>query len=279
MARISLGLPSNPVFQTVRLTASGGGITFSGGGTITGASGQLTLTPSGATAVHFQFVDYKMRFTEDGAGTDLPTLHVLTTATSPTTSNFLFASNGTTAYINAASTVNINTGGSIRHSFTANTVGLAGVVTETNNSLGATSTDGIVLVNTTDASVGTPVQIAPRIRLRGEALATTPEPDESHTLDWVIENLPVSGATVSSIFKLKSSINGAPYTEPLTLTSAGVLTKPGGTIPLITTNTAITSGAGAGLGTLTNAPSAGDPDVWIPFNNNGTPVWVPAWAA
>ena len=40
-----------------------------------------------------------------------------------------------------------------------------------------------------------------------------------------------------------------------------------------------TTGPGAGLGTLTNAPSAGDPDFWLPITINGTAHWIPAWAA
>ena len=40
-----------------------------------------------------------------------------------------------------------------------------------------------------------------------------------------------------------------------------------------------TDGAGAGAGTLATAPSAGDPDKWIPINSDGTQYWVPAWAA
>lgn len=40
-----------------------------------------------------------------------------------------------------------------------------------------------------------------------------------------------------------------------------------------------TSGPGAALGTLANAPSAGDPDFWLPITINGTTHWIPAWAA
>lgn len=40
-----------------------------------------------------------------------------------------------------------------------------------------------------------------------------------------------------------------------------------------------TTGAGAGAGTLTNAPSAGDPDKWIPINSDGVQYWMPVWAA
>jgi len=40
-----------------------------------------------------------------------------------------------------------------------------------------------------------------------------------------------------------------------------------------------TSGPGVATGTLTNAPSAGDPDKWIPINSDGTQYWIPAWSA
>lgn len=38
-----------------------------------------------------------------------------------------------------------------------------------------------------------------------------------------------------------------------------------------------TDGAGAGAGTLTNAPAAGDPTIWIPMDINGSTVHVPGW--
>lgn len=57
----------------------------------------------------------------------------------------------------------------------------------------------------------------------------------------------------------------------------GTLTKPGGATPLISTNTAITSGGAAQTGTLTNAPLAGNPTKWVPINDNGTTRYIPAW--
>ena len=39
----------------------------------------------------------------------------------------------------------------------------------------------------------------------------------------------------------------------------------------------LTSGAGAAAGTLTNAPSAGDPSFWIPVNIAGNVRYIPAW--
>jgi hypothetical protein len=55
----------------------------------------------------------------------------------------------------------------------------------------------------------------------------------------------------------------------------GQITKPGGT--LIVTNTALTDGAAAAVGTLTNAPASGNPTKWIPVNDNGTTRYIPAW--
>lgn len=38
-----------------------------------------------------------------------------------------------------------------------------------------------------------------------------------------------------------------------------------------------TDGAGVGAGTLTNAPTAGDPALWIPVEVNGSTHFIPAW--
>ena len=41
--------------------------------------------------------------------------------------------------------------------------------------------------------------------------------------------------------------------------------------------TALTNGAGALTGTLTNSPKAGNPTKWIPIDDNGTVRYIPAW--
>lgn len=43
------------------------------------------------------------------------------------------------------------------------------------------------------------------------------------------------------------------------------------------TNTALTNGAAAALGTLTNAPTAGNPTKWIGILDNGVLRYIPAW--
>lgn len=43
------------------------------------------------------------------------------------------------------------------------------------------------------------------------------------------------------------------------------------------TSVNLANGAGAGAGTITNAPAAGNPTKWIPINDNGTTRYIPAW--
>jgi len=62
-----------------------------------------------------------------------------------------------------------------------------------------------------------------------------------------------------------------------TLQVAGNITIPGAAAPILTTVTTVTSGAAAAVGTLTNAPAAGNPTKWIPFNDAGVTRYIPAW--
>lgn len=62
---------------------------------------------------------------------------------------------------------------------------------------------------------------------------------------------------------------------------AGTLKLTGLTInqasPLLTTSLALTDGSAAQVGTLTNAPTAGNPTKWIAINDNGTTRQIPCW--
>ena len=64
---------------------------------------------------------------------------------------------------------------------------------------------------------------------------------------------------------------------PYNLGVSNLIIVPGGVSPVLSTSSAVTSGAGSGAGTLTNAPSAGNPTKWIPFNDNGVVRYIPAW--
>lgn len=71
----------------------------------------------------------------------------------------------------------------------------------------------------------------------------------------------------------------AAITVPITsgnITFGGGITLPGGAA-FLTTNTALTDGAGVGAGTILTAPAAGNPTKWIGINDNGTTRYIPAW--
>jgi hypothetical protein len=46
---------------------------------------------------------------------------------------------------------------------------------------------------------------------------------------------------------------------------------------LLSTSVSLSNGAASGSGTLTNAPTSGNPTKWIPINDNGTTRYIPAW--
>ncbi len=96
----------------------------------------------------------------------------------------------------------------------------AGLV-ESTTSLGTTSTDGLLVTNTTAATVGTTVQISPRIRLHGAAWKSSATA-ASQTHDWIIENLPQTGAaSTTSVLRFGVSVNGGGYSYPIHLDSDG----------------------------------------------------------
>ena len=46
---------------------------------------------------------------------------------------------------------------------------------------------------------------------------------------------------------------------------------------LAKTSVSLANGAAAALGTLSNAPVAGNPTKWVPINDNGVTRYIPAW--
>jgi hypothetical protein len=97
--------------------------------------------------------------------------------------------------------------------------------------------------------------------------------------------------TGASVFAISATfaISGAPIAganATLTKTYAlwvesGVAQFDGGvtvgTTTLISSSVTLTDGAGAGAGTITNAPTAGNPTKWILINDNGTTRKIPSW--
>lgn len=91
------------------------------------------------------------------------------------------------------------------------------------NGITTTSSDGLVFVNDSPATVGVPVQMSSRARFRGRAWETTG--GTSQPVDCISELLPVSGATASGIYRIGFSINAATYAYVYQYTSLGVASQ------------------------------------------------------
>lgn len=222
-----------------RLTLLGNG-SYPPGGTINGLNGQtivgnangawavtangtnqsITHTPSGTGSVIFQFADTKLTFNEDTASANTPGLWILPTATAISSSNYTLVATAATTFLNAGTGITFSVGGTGQGSVSSGAFAMTGTITGTRTALAATPTDGIITQNTTAATGGATVQMSPRLRFRGHAWDTA----ASQSLDFTIQMLPVTGATPSSILQFSHSLNGAAYTVPMTLTSAGLLT-------------------------------------------------------
>jgi len=57
----------------------------------------------------------------------------------------------------------------------------------------------------------------------------------------------------------------------------GVFFTQASNMPLLSTTVALNNNAGAGAGTLGNAPTAGNPTKWIKINDAGTDRYIPTW--
>ena len=83
-----------------------------------------------------------------------------------------------------------------------------------------------------------------------------------------------SGTTLK--FRTADDSADAPITAAAA-TFSGALTVPGVTTAALTSTGTFTSGAGAQVGTLTNAPAAGNPTTWVKIVDNGVTRYIPAW--
>lgn len=96
--------------------------------------------------------------------------------------------------------------------------------TTTNDAIGTTSTDGIVLQNTTAAAAGAQ-QYSPRIRLTGQGWKTNATA-ASQTVDWILEARPVQGAANPTVnLAILAQVNAGGYTAAV---APGQILAPGG---------------------------------------------------
>lgn len=189
---------------TIAGFGTGGGLTFHGGGTMTGASGALSLTASGT--------NQPIELTPSGTG------FVNITGTPPR----LKLGAGAVGILESSNNLYLDFSAGGHFIFRNGSTGTVFAELFEPVGIATTSTDAFTIANTTDATVPVPVQMSGRIRLRGEALETSG--NTSQTVDFFIENLPASAATPTGTLKFGYSLNGAAATYPMTLTSAGFLT-------------------------------------------------------
>jgi len=88
----------------------------------------------------------------------------------------------------------------------------------------------------------------------------------ANTLTAAAGHLDLSNGATQQEFRVYQTTTGSKYKA---LAGDGNLVNVSGY--------AFTDGAAAALGTLTNAPAAGNPTKWIPINDNGTTRYIPAW--
>lgn len=142
--------------------------------------------------------------------------------TTDPSSNLIFASSiNNSAYttrltLSSAGALTVGAG------LSATTGAFSSTLTNTRNALVTTSTDGIITTNFTASTAVVPVQVSPRIRLSGTAWNTTATAS-SNTINWSIENVPISGAIPSSSLRFNFDRNGTGYSNVFSLLSGGNL--------------------------------------------------------
>lgn len=94
----------------------------------------------------------------------------------------------------------------------------------------------------------------------------------NHGSYWLFSTIPLNSTIETEVVRIRQGVCVGCTTEPglglISINSASFLMRNG---------TSWTNGAAAALGTLTNAPTAGNPTKWIPIDDNGTTRYLPAW--
>jgi hypothetical protein len=140
-------------------------------------------------------------------------------------------------------------------------VTVGGILAAENNAIAATSTDGIVLVNNTPATVGVPVQQSPRLRLRGSAWDT--DGGVADTWDWRIEAQLINGNTTYCTLNFNPIKNGTPTAYNYQMTAYGQFNAQyiSGSTQVIG-GTLVNTGSYLSAGTMTNVMKGECRTVW-----------------
>lgn len=124
------------------------------------------------------------------------------------------------------------------------------------NALGSTSTDGIIVSNTTSATGGATIQRAGRLRFSGHVWDTGAT--ATRVDDWVIQPILTSANPGTSVLSVERQYNSGGYTQYLSLSSAGLLTTFGD----VTLTPSASGGAGTNR-TLSFGNGYGNPAVYL----------------
>lgn len=118
--------------------------------------------------------------------------------------------------------------------------------------IGTTSTDGIILQNTTAATVGAQ-QYSPRLRLTGSGWKTNATA-AAQTVDWIIENQPLQGAaSPATALTFASQVNGGGYTNYFRMVNGTSGSYSGTTLSSIASNFNLSSNDGVYVGITINS--------------------------
>jgi hypothetical protein len=195
----------------------------------------LTLHNTTAAAVGAQQISPALHFESNGWGTTAGTsqstdwiMYSIPVQSTVPTVNLIFASSVAGAAYTTRATLT-SAGGLTVSAFAATTGAFSSTLsavttaTLTRTALVTTSTDGVIVTNTTAALVGTQVQISPRIRLSGTAWNTGTS--LTNTTNFIIENLPAAGNPPTSTLKFGYfDTTNATVVYPFTLSNAGAAT-------------------------------------------------------
>ena len=138
--------------------------------------------------------------------------------------------------------------------------------------IASTSTEGLVLENTTPATASATVQLSPRLHFKGSAYNSVSGLGETH--DWIMEVIPATAAGATSAnLRFLRSVNGGAYTLILTISSEGTLQVEAGNALSFPAMTRMNSAANGLTNLLVDAGNLG-----VQFNvgtaaatfNNGT---------
>jgi hypothetical protein len=137
------------------------------------------------------------------------------------------------------------------------------------------STPGILQFGTTDAAV----PVAQTLRVQSVVAGTAAANGANWTL---IGSLPTGTGTSGDIIfqtgvKTGSGTTQGTATTALTLKGETQLVYTNSATQILGSETTITGGGTSNVPTLTSGPVTGNPTKWMPYDDNGTTRYIPAW--